>query len=254
MSRSVHPRSLPPATDTQAPAQHSRPVGCLPRIRWCRSSHRLAVNPPRCCNGGVDDRQPGVRPTAFFATTFLLSWAIWVPLMLVRLDVLPQVVPDASLTAVALLGVLMPAVAASVLTARAGGRHALRELWARLTVWRVGWSVARGTRHPAGGAPPLGSRLRRAAAGLRPGRGRRPDPGLGADPGALPPRRQHGRGGRVARPGAPRAAGPPRTAGRQHRAWTRDRDLAPPLLGAAGSARGTTGGGTSSSTTSSSWP
>ncbi len=87
----------------------------------------------------MDDRQPGVRPTAFFATTFLLSWAIWVPLMLVRLDVLPPVVPDASLTAVALLGVLMPAVAASVLTARAGGRHALRELWARLTVWRVGW-------------------------------------------------------------------------------------------------------------------
>jgi membrane protease YdiL (CAAX protease family) len=59
--------------------------------------------------------------------------------MLVRLDVLPQVVPDASLTAVALLGVLMPAVAASVLTARSGGARALRELWGRLTVWRVGW-------------------------------------------------------------------------------------------------------------------
>jgi membrane protease YdiL (CAAX protease family) len=79
----------------------------------------------------------------FFATTFLLSWAIWVPLMLMRLDVLPRVLPLTALTPVAMLGVLMPAVAATFLTARAAGRPGVRRLYSRLKLWRVGrWWLA----------------------------------------------------------------------------------------------------------------
>jgi membrane protease YdiL (CAAX protease family) len=80
----------------------------------------------------------GVAPKAFFATTFLLSWAVWLPLMLVRLDVLPRLVSLAALTPLGLLGVLMPAVAATLLTARYAGRAGLRTLYLRLRLWRVG--------------------------------------------------------------------------------------------------------------------
>ncbi len=83
-------------------------------------------------------------PRAFFATTLTLSWAVWVPLLLVHLGVLSPVVPDGSLVALALPGVLVPAVAASALAARAGGRGGLRALWGLLLVWRVGrwWAAA----------------------------------------------------------------------------------------------------------------
>lgn len=77
---------------------------------------------------------PTVPPQRFFVTTFLLSWAIWVPLMLIRLDVLPRLVPLSSLTPIALLGVLMPAVAATALTGRTSGRAGVRALWRRLLV------------------------------------------------------------------------------------------------------------------------
>jgi uncharacterized protein len=86
----------------------------------------------------VSQRRADVRPWTFFGLTLLLSWAVWLPLMSVRLGVLPDVVPLSALTSVALLGVLMPAVAATTLTARAAGRAGLRDLWGRLCRWRVG--------------------------------------------------------------------------------------------------------------------
>lgn len=70
--------------------------------------------------------------------TFVLSWALWLPLMLIRLDVLPRLVSVSSLTPLGLLGVLMPAVAATLLTARYAGRTGLRKLYLRLRLWRVG--------------------------------------------------------------------------------------------------------------------
>jgi membrane protease YdiL (CAAX protease family) len=88
--------------------------------------------------GSVSRDPETVRPLMFFAATFLLSWSIWVPLMLIRLDVLPPWVPVATLTPVAFLGVLMPAVAATILTARAAGRPGVRRLYSRLHLWRVG--------------------------------------------------------------------------------------------------------------------
>lgn len=79
-----------------------------------------------------------VSATAFFATTFALSWAVWVPLMLVRLGVLPRIVRLDAVTPLGIIGVLMPAVAATWLTARAAGRAGVRRLWRRLLVWRIG--------------------------------------------------------------------------------------------------------------------
>jgi uncharacterized membrane protein YhaH (DUF805 family) len=91
----------------------------------------------------VNQHSRTVRPSVFFATTFMLSWAIWAPLVLVRLEVLPGFVPLTALTPVALLGVLMPAVAATFLTAHAAGRPGVRGLYSRLRQWRLGrWWLA----------------------------------------------------------------------------------------------------------------
>jgi membrane protease YdiL (CAAX protease family) len=80
-----------------------------------------------------------VRPAAFFGLTFLLSWLIWVPLALSHFRIGPIHVPEGISSGVRLLGVLMPATSALLLTAWAGGRGAVRGLLERLTIWRVGW-------------------------------------------------------------------------------------------------------------------
>lgn len=79
----------------------------------------------------------GVSTTAFFVTTFVLSWAAWMPLMLIRLGVLPRVVSLDALTPLGLMGVLMPGVAATLLTARAAGRAGVRRLFGSMLLWRV---------------------------------------------------------------------------------------------------------------------
>lgn len=89
-------------------------------------------------------RPAEVSASAFFATTFLLSWVVWLPLMLIRLDVLPRLVSLDALTPIGLVGVLMPGVAATWLTARVAGRAGVRSLLGRLLRWRVGrwwWPV-----------------------------------------------------------------------------------------------------------------
>jgi membrane protease YdiL (CAAX protease family) len=80
-----------------------------------------------------------VRPAAFFGLTFLLSWLIWVPLALSHFRIGHIHVPEGISSSVRLLGVLMPATSALLLTAWAGGRGAVRGLLGRLTIWRVGW-------------------------------------------------------------------------------------------------------------------
>ena len=83
--------------------------------------------------------RPVVRPGAFFALTFGLSWLIWLPLTLSHLGIGPFQIAESTSMGVRLLGVLMPATAALLLTAHAGGRAAVRQLLATLAVWRVGW-------------------------------------------------------------------------------------------------------------------
>jgi membrane protease YdiL (CAAX protease family) len=89
----------------------------------------------------------GFRPVSalrFFALTYLLSWLIWVPLAFSHFGVGPLRIPEGLSSGIRLLGVLMPAAAAISLTAAGGGRLAVRQLLARLLVWRVqpGWWLA----------------------------------------------------------------------------------------------------------------
>jgi membrane protease YdiL (CAAX protease family) len=81
-----------------------------------------------------------VRPVTFFGLVFLLSWLIWIPLLLSHLEIGPFHIPEGISSIVRLLGVLMPAATALLLSARAGGRGAVRALLGRLTLWRGGWS------------------------------------------------------------------------------------------------------------------
>jgi len=80
-----------------------------------------------------------ITPLAFFALTYALSWVIWIPLALSHFGVGPFQIPEETSSGVRLLGVLMPAVAAILLSALTGGRAAVGALLKRLTLWRVGW-------------------------------------------------------------------------------------------------------------------
>jgi membrane protease YdiL (CAAX protease family) len=82
---------------------------------------------------------PSVQPGIFFVTTFILSWLIWVPLTMSHFGVGPLHIAEETSNIVRLLGVLMPATSALILTALTGGRGAMRNLWARLFLWRVNW-------------------------------------------------------------------------------------------------------------------
>jgi membrane protease YdiL (CAAX protease family) len=80
-----------------------------------------------------------VSPRTFFAWTFLASWLIWIPLVASRYDLGPFAIAEGTSNLVHLLGVLMPATVAIVLTARSEGRLGVGRLLGRLRIWRVGW-------------------------------------------------------------------------------------------------------------------
>ena len=82
---------------------------------------------------------PPVRPLTFFALTYALSWLIWIPLALSHFGIGPFYISEGTSSGVRLLGVLMPAASALLLTAFAAGRAGLRSLFSRLLIWRVGW-------------------------------------------------------------------------------------------------------------------
>lgn len=80
-----------------------------------------------------------VRPFHFFLLTYLLSWLIWIPLTLSHFGIGPFHIAENISSIVRLLGVLMPATVALILTGRAGGRQAVGTLLDRLKIWRVNW-------------------------------------------------------------------------------------------------------------------
>ena len=82
--------------------------------------------------------KPTVSPLHFFALTFLLSWLIWIPLAISHFGVAFNI-PESTSMILRLFGVLMPALSAVILTTLSGGRAALRNLLARLFLWRVDW-------------------------------------------------------------------------------------------------------------------
>jgi len=63
----------------------------------------------------------------FFGLTFVFSWVVWVPMALLQID-----------HPLYKLGTFGPAIIALALTAAREGRPALRALWERLLIWRVG--------------------------------------------------------------------------------------------------------------------
>jgi hypothetical protein len=83
----------------------------------------------------------------FLSLTFALSWAIWIPLVLSRPGIGLFPLPDAAVQLLSFLGVLMPALAALLLAARAG---TARALLSRLVLWRVGWPWWAAALGPAG--------------------------------------------------------------------------------------------------------
>lgn len=94
------------------------------------------------------DRMPhltNIEPGRFFVLTYALSWLVWIPLDLAHFEIGLHAIPDGTSTLLRLFGVLMPAVAAVVLSLRAGGRRELGSMLSRLRIWRVGirwWVVA----------------------------------------------------------------------------------------------------------------
>ncbi len=76
-----------------------------------------------------------VSPSTFFVVTFILSWTIWALPVLSRFEIGPAI-PDGTRSAIGLLGVLMPAVVALVLTARSKSTGVMLS---SLRIWRVGW-------------------------------------------------------------------------------------------------------------------
>ena len=73
---------------------------------------------------------------AFFLLTFILSWAIWVPVMTASFGLPGITFPPSGLVAA-----LMPGIAAIVIAAWFGGRSQVLALLRQVTVWRVspGW-------------------------------------------------------------------------------------------------------------------
>jgi len=76
----------------------------------------------------------------YLLLTFLLSWLVWIPLALNYYFLLPFQVDQGLTSLLALLGTLGPALAASLVTLRMGGRSAVKELWGQIGRWRVKWT------------------------------------------------------------------------------------------------------------------
>jgi membrane protease YdiL (CAAX protease family) len=73
----------------------------------------------------------------FFTLTYFLSWLIWIPLVLSRYNIGPFHVPEDLSSLIRLIGVLMPACTAIIITVTIHGRQGVRQLFSRFRIWRV---------------------------------------------------------------------------------------------------------------------
>lgn len=64
----------------------------------------------------------------FFGLTFLITWGVWVPLVVLRVDSLLMKV-----------GTFGPTLAALLLIGIREGKRGYRQIWSQLTRWRVNW-------------------------------------------------------------------------------------------------------------------
>jgi uncharacterized protein len=75
----------------------------------------------------------------YFGLTFLLSWALWVPMALDHFSLLPTRLDSTFVQFGRLLGTLGPAIAAILVTVLTGGKPAVSALIGQLGRWRIGW-------------------------------------------------------------------------------------------------------------------
>lgn len=75
----------------------------------------------------------------YFGLTFILSWAVWVPMALDRYSLLPIRLDPSFVQLGRLLGTLGPALSAVLVSALAGGKPAVQALLSQLGRWRRGW-------------------------------------------------------------------------------------------------------------------
>ncbi|MGE5221385.1 MAG: hypothetical protein ACM3PY_03045 [Omnitrophica WOR_2 bacterium] len=74
----------------------------------------------------------------YFVLAIVFSWSIYLPLVFLRQGWFYAQIPYA----IHYLASFGPALAAILVTALANGKEGLRELWSRITRWRVGWKWA----------------------------------------------------------------------------------------------------------------
>jgi len=98
------------------------------------ASSDLSLTPPP----GVAPRRPGERPArhllTFFALAYALTWVVWIPAGLAARGTITLGMPTLPLF---ILGGFGPLAAAVILSARHGGRGAVRALFAQLDPRRV---------------------------------------------------------------------------------------------------------------------
>ncbi|OPY30178.1 MAG: CAAX amino terminal protease self- immunity [Methanocella sp. PtaU1.Bin125] len=75
----------------------------------------------------------------FFALTFILSWAIWIPLAMNYYGIFPVRIEEGFVMLLRLFGTLGPATSAILVSVLAGGRPAVRALLGQIGKWRVRW-------------------------------------------------------------------------------------------------------------------
>jgi membrane protease YdiL (CAAX protease family) len=95
----------------------------------------MRENPPAHCNS-----VPGTRPIwQYFALTFVLSWAAWLPRWLLSSGLLePTPVVNTVATTGIWLGGIGPSLAAFILVLKDGGRKAGVDLARRALQWKIG--------------------------------------------------------------------------------------------------------------------
>jgi hypothetical protein len=75
----------------------------------------------------------------FFIITFILSWLVWIPLVLSHFEIGNVSIPEETSETVRLLGVVMPAFSALILTAIYGKLNGLKELLQPIKRWKTSW-------------------------------------------------------------------------------------------------------------------
>jgi membrane protease YdiL (CAAX protease family) len=81
-----------------------------------------------------------ISPAKFFLLTYIMSWAIWITLIIASSQM-----SEGISNIVRLFGVLMPATSALILTLIYSGKAGVKKLFSRFKIWRVGakwWLVA----------------------------------------------------------------------------------------------------------------